>query len=387
MANDLMTLEQVCEMLGRTPGQVQALVADGRLTQMGEGTSAVFNRFEVEQIAAKEGSSIVDLSAEDLSGSGSFPSALSDLAEASSPLSLLDASPTLEEPAAAPPPAELRLEEIPLDLPAASPQDPATSMPIMLDDSVSDMGLSGSSIISLEPDLEQERPAAPPAPAAAQPFELDAGVPDLGLSGSSIINLDTGLEETRAPAAPPAAPKKKGISVFDEEEGIEVDPMGETQIAASVPELESVGSGSGLLDLTRESDDTSLGHELLDVISPSSGAAAEETETESAVVAMPVDEGEEGFAAAGSAAFATPTPAVAARAAVGAPGVVPMNISLVLGILALAVVGLSTAAAIQGVWPAFLNFVARGVGHYAVFGGVALVAIVTGILGIVSARK
>jgi hypothetical protein len=32
--------------------------------------------------------------------------------------------------------------------------------------------------------------------------------------------------------------------------------------------LEGVGSGSGLLDLTRESDDTSLGAELLDEITP-----------------------------------------------------------------------------------------------------------------------
>ena len=32
--------------------------------------------------------------------------------------------------------------------------------------------------------------------------------------------------------------------------------------------LEGIGSGSGLLDLTRESDDTSLGAELLDEISP-----------------------------------------------------------------------------------------------------------------------
>ena len=37
--------------------------------------------------------------------------------------------------------------------------------------------------------------------------------------------------------------------------------------------LEGVGSGSGLLDLTRESDDTSLGAELLDEIGPGGSAA------------------------------------------------------------------------------------------------------------------
>ena len=52
--------------------------------------------------------------------------------------------------------------------------------------------------------------------------------------------------------------------------------------------LESSGSGSGLLDLTRESDDTSLGAELLDEIYPGEEeaaepeAAAEEEEAEEA---------------------------------------------------------------------------------------------------------
>ena len=50
--------------------------------------------------------------------------------------------------------------------------------------------------------------------------------------------------------------------------------MAQTAINAGIGDqvnLEGVGSGSGLLDLTRESDDTSLGAELLDEISPSAG--------------------------------------------------------------------------------------------------------------------
>ena len=63
----------------------------------------------------------------------------------------------------------------------------------------------------------------------------------------------------------------EGISIFDDED-LEIeaaDPMAKTQIAPSIEEqtsLEGVGSGSGLLDLTRESDDTSLGAEVLDHI-------------------------------------------------------------------------------------------------------------------------
>ena len=72
----------------------------------------------------------------------------------------------------------------------------------------------------------------------------------------------------------------EGISIFDDEE-LEIesaDPMAKTQIAPSIEDqiaLEGVGSGSGLLDLTRESDDTSLGAEVLDHIDiEGEGAAA-----------------------------------------------------------------------------------------------------------------
>ncbi len=78
----------------------------------------------------------------------------------------------------------------------------------------------------------------------------------------------------------------EGITVFDEED-LEVptaDPMAKTTIAPGLIEdqvsLEGAGSGSGLLDLTRESDDTSLGAEVLEHIDmesavPSSSAALE----------------------------------------------------------------------------------------------------------------
>ncbi|MCC6321788.1 MAG: helix-turn-helix domain-containing protein [Phycisphaerales bacterium] len=62
--------------------------------------------------------------------------------------------------------------------------------------------------------------------------------------------------------------EKSGISIFDTESTEEGDANAVTRItnAATAPELslESVGSGSGLLDLTREGDDTSLGADLLE---------------------------------------------------------------------------------------------------------------------------
>lgn len=61
---------------------------------------------------------------------------------------------------------------------------------------------------------------------------------------------------------------RSGISIFDTESTDDGDANAVTRItdATSAPELnlESVGSGSGLLDLTREGDDTSLGADLLE---------------------------------------------------------------------------------------------------------------------------
>jgi hypothetical protein len=67
---------------------------------------------------------------------------------------------------------------------------------------------------------------------------------------------------------------RSGITVFGADEVEHADPSAQTAISSSVSDqvnLEGVGSGSGLLDLTRESDDTSLGAELLDEIAPGGG--------------------------------------------------------------------------------------------------------------------
>ncbi len=87
------------------------------------------------------------------------------------------------------------------------------------------------------------------------------------------------LADTDMPSNKASDTKKSatatGISVFDADEVEAADPMAQTQVtkdfrgAEDELSLESVGSGSGLLDLTRESDDTSLGAvELLEDIGP-----------------------------------------------------------------------------------------------------------------------
>ncbi|HEX4125119.1 MAG TPA: hypothetical protein VHY37_10375 [Tepidisphaeraceae bacterium] len=125
-------------------------------------------------------------------------------------------------------------------------------------------GASGTSI-TLSDDIGQS------STAGLRPKEDTALAADLGLSGTMggvpspgrVAASGTGLSGT-------ATGRIGGINVFGGEEPESVDPSAQTAISGAVREqmnLEGVGSGSGLLDLTRESDDTSLGA-VLDEISP-----------------------------------------------------------------------------------------------------------------------
>jgi hypothetical protein len=130
-----------------------------------------------------------------------------------------------------------------------------------------------------------------------------------------------------------------GVSVFDTDEVEAADPMAQTSMTNTVEDsesdlmIESVGSGSGLLDLTRESDDTSLGAELLDEIYPTSEAGSgveNQVETSSAESAIdteaPVFEGGIGSDTGSSSGLdnlvQVPDPSTGV-AAVGSGGVAP----------------------------------------------------------------
>ena len=79
--------------------------------------------------------------------------------------------------------------------------------------------------------------------------------------------------------------EKRPMRVFDESEVKPTDASAQTQISSPLDEsispsgLDSVGSGSGLLDLTRESDNTSLGAELLEEIYPADHTSAGQSGT------------------------------------------------------------------------------------------------------------
>ncbi|HRP64193.1 MAG TPA: helix-turn-helix domain-containing protein [Phycisphaerales bacterium] len=81
-----------------------------------------------------------------------------------------------------------------------------------------------------------------------------------GGSGIALADSDLGLSDSR---------EGTGISVFDTDHGKEGEASDQTAVGETLDDelsLESVGSGSGLLDLTKESDDTALGAELLEEV-------------------------------------------------------------------------------------------------------------------------
>ena len=102
----------------------------------------------------------------------------------------------------------------------------------------------------------------------------DSGI-ELSAAGSDIISLeDTGVGDTASGRTAIGKGKEDsvvpsvGVNVFDDDDvDEEVDPLASTAVTDLAGlGIDGVGSGSGILDLTRESDDTSLGKELLDEI-------------------------------------------------------------------------------------------------------------------------
>jgi len=149
-----------------------------------------------------------------------------------------------------------------------------------------------------------------------------------------------------------------------------VDPLAQTAVTdVAGLGLEGIGSGSGILDLTRESDDTSLGAELLEEIytgeegEGGEGATAEMGEATRAGLdeALPAEgaEGEEAVAVGAAPLAAAKPRAVVTSVIEYAPDAVSNSLTAAL-VVAVAVMwfgGLGAAALVRGVTPAILRSV------------------------------
>jgi excisionase family DNA binding protein len=166
------------------------------------------------------------------------------------------------------------------------------------------------------------------SPIPLQDSKADTDAIDLKSDSGAATSLGTAMPDSTAGMPRREDPRQAtGISVFDAGEVEPVDPSAKTVVTSPQIEdeelvLDSVGSGSGLLDLTRESDDTSLGAELLDEIYPGGGEASDQ-KMESAVGssgvfdgAIAVESGPSGLENLQTSSEVVPTGGVATYAAV-----------------------------------------------------------------------
>ena len=132
-------------------------------------------------------------------------------------------------------------------------------------------------------------PDSGPIPLADPLDDTDTDVINVVRGGSQapdVQPVDESLEDTGMGMS--------AVSVFDADEVEPADPMAKTHVTSHDDDeiaLENVGSGSGLLDLTRESDDTSLGAELLEEIYPGSGGEGSDYKMEQGPSASGVFDG------------------------------------------------------------------------------------------------
>jgi len=233
---------------------------------------------------------------------------------------------------------------------------------------------------------------------------------ELAAAGSDVLDLDEldteAGEDTKAGTKPT---KKKedtavpsvGINVFDDEELDEaVDPLAQTAVSdVAGLGMDGTGSGSGILDLTKESDDTSLGAELLDEIytgeeKESDVEMGEDTRAglDEAVPEedAPQAEGEEAFEVTAEEEAEAPAgePRAVVRQVVEyGPDAVSTGLTagLIVAVVVMWIGGLAAAAMVRGIVPGLLEAVYSNLTIFA--GGALVIAVIAGAVTYFLARR
>ncbi len=278
MAKMYYNLEEAMARLGCTEDQLRGMVRSGRLREFRDAGKLNYRVDEVDRIASPSASG----SGAHVLGHDSGELAVDEVAEiALTPvdpgipanLSGSGSGPAMAGSGSAP---GLSGSDIPIDL---SGSDTGMGLgrtgsgEVRLDDSK-----TASATGEIRLDDTGTPPTPMPSPAAKDAMSLDE-VDKEAVSGMK--KDDTVITNI-------------GISVFDDDDlEIAADPMAKTLLSGGDEHLglDGSGGGSGLLDLTRESDDTSLGAELLEGIDM--GDTAETVAQSAATEAAPAAAAEE----------------------------------------------------------------------------------------------
>ena len=382
MAEDFYTMQEVMEKLRKSEQEVQDLVKQGKLRQYMDAGSAMFKTEDVnelaEEIVGLDVSSLgIDLSGSELELDLAETSEIQDLGDSG-----LDLAETGEE-----------VQEFGDDEPEQVADDDLDLGNISEDvQSVGDsmLELAETSEIELEPDEE-------PSPADTDSDEMElkqqtseggfglSQMGDLTMADTNVgtvgINILSGTEDAfKLTEDTKAETLSVDADEFEELESLDADSN-----------MESFGSGSGLLDLSLQADDTSLGAVLDDILP---AGVDEVGGADLPIDQIGVDESEDLLAE--PAMSAGPVEAAAPMAAAGAaPGGMPMQmvaiaqvdprtnlfgIAMFLPLAAIILVGIIMTAVVRGVHPSLLKMLTEkeiaGVGlFWYVLGGMGVFAI------------
>jgi hypothetical protein len=227
MAKMFYTLDEAKNVLGRSEDEIKAYARDGKLREFRDGPRLMFKADQVEQLRSElsAGGDHVDLGVSD---SGGMIDLVDTTAASGTSVTLSDTTGGQSTSAFGSRGGTGVGSGIGTGIGSGMKTKDDTAL-------AADLGLSGTA-------------TGIPSPAR-----------HMGPSGTGL----TGLSGT-------ASGSRAGINVFGTDDLPDVaDPSAQTSISPAAQEinLESVGSGSGLLDLSRERDDTSLGA-VLEEISP-----------------------------------------------------------------------------------------------------------------------
>jgi len=412
MAGMFYSLKETAQQLGKTEDQVKQLVKEGKLREFRDGSNLLFKIDEVNSLL----SAGVDAALEEL--------------------------PVAEEGAM----EELGLEEAPVeeaaplsdeDLFKLDEEEPPALEPTAEVESTSALGLAPEETAGEDMVLREEPPAGEEAPAGAEdmPFLTDEEpAAEAATAGDSLTDdLGEGTEEEIALAAESdimasqsgsditamdtAVAGEDGVNVLGESSGdlnLTEDSMAETAVGpagsggeASLEEIEddvsldSFGSGSGLLDLSLQADDTSLGG-ILDEIYTSEGGegGGEASDAEPAAVGGEASfeditsEAESGAGGGAEEEMPMPEPVAAMPVMVGAAyaEAAPDAQSNILGmllflpLLALLYTAIVTIAGLRGVTPSILSSMQAFI-WYLLGGAIVVSLIVVGVSFVVGRER
>jgi hypothetical protein len=324
MAKMFYSLEEVQDKLGKNAEELKQQVADGGLREFRDGAKLMFKVDEVDGLAGGLPDDAVSLPPDD------------SLAEGSS------------------------IGLMPLG-------DTADSLSLSPEESVAPLSPDASELSGSQFDMDPDA----------------SGTSELGISpmskSSDQISLDDS-DTVNKDDKDGTVITSHGVNVLDDSDAefddIEVDPMAQTQIAPDLADqvhLDSGSNGSGLLDLTREADDTSLGAELLEEIYP-----GDEDATLGPAVPDELDIPDEATASLAEQEIDEPQVQYKQVAEVMDPTSGVFGAMLVLPLLFLILMAFATAAGISGVRSNFLNTIGEK-SLYVLIGGIVITLLIGGV--------